>query len=112
MSLLHNKGSLSDQYIDTFIPALKDNALQGMQVIINYMKEAGHTFPAEMDKYTQVILEATDLKPDIAKAITDLWKNVDFQVLDHQHHQRHQQYTSLLFIHIPLYDGFLIFDLN
>lgn len=79
MSLLHNKGSLSDQYIDTFIPALKDNALQGMQVIINYMKEAGHTFPAEMDKYTQVILEATDLKPDIAKAITDLWKNVDFQ---------------------------------
>lgn len=89
MSLLHNKGALSDQYIDTFIPALKDNALQGMQVIINYMKEAGHSFPADMEQHAKIIMDATDLKPDVAKAITALWKNKDFQV-----HERSSDTTN------------------
>lgn len=82
MGLIHNKGGLSDAYVDTFIPTLRDNALSGMQFLIKFFNENfPDKLPSGQAKQIQLVTEATDLTPEIATAIVEIWKNEEFQAL-------------------------------
>jgi len=82
MSLIHNKGGLSDQYIDTFIPTLRDNALSGMQFLIKHINETETlTMPQSVSAKAQSIFTATELTHEVAQTLVDIWNDKDFKDL-------------------------------
>lgn len=82
MSLIHNKGGLSEQYIDTFIPTLRDNALSGMQYLLKFFNEnMPDKIPSQLQGNTQAVAAAIELTPDVAQHIATIWKNKEFQSL-------------------------------
>jgi hypothetical protein len=96
MSLIHNKGGLSEQYIDTFIPTLRDNALSGtrmnlsfsfsahalgMQYLLKFFNEnMPDKIPVSVQGNAQAVAAAIELTPEVATHITTIWKNKEFQV--------------------------------
>jgi len=82
MSLIHNKGGLSEQYIDTFIPTLRDNALSGMQYLLKFFNEnMPEKIPSSLASHAQSVSAAVELTPEVAQHITAIWKNADFKEL-------------------------------
>jgi len=84
MSLIHNKGGLSDQYIETFIPTLRDNALSGMQQLLKFFSENNNAlekWPEDLKKQAEAVSGETELTPTAASTITAIWKNKEFQAL-------------------------------
>jgi len=79
MSVIHTKGGLSPQYMDTFIPVLRDNCLQGMKVLLNFLEETGEVLPGAVTDYVRKINFAPDLTAEVATLISTIWKNKEFQ---------------------------------
>jgi len=82
MSLIHNKGGLSDQYIDTFIPTLRDNALSGMQYLLKFFNEnMPNRVPSSLAPQCQNVTNAMELTLEVAENIITIWNNKEFQEL-------------------------------
>jgi len=79
MSLIHNKGGLSQQFIETFIPTLRENCLGGMQSLLKYLTEVGVELPNGVCDHTNTIASATELTTENAKIIANVWENKEFQ---------------------------------
>jgi len=79
MSLIHNKGGLSEQYTATFIPSLRENALYGMQNLLRYLRDTGDKVDASLTQAVQVVLNSVELTLEAAEAITVIWQNKEFQ---------------------------------
>jgi len=80
MSLIHNPGGLSEQYVDTFIPTLRENALSGMQFLLKFLSETDiYHLPESLSAQAQAVLSANDLTPDIAQKIQTIWQNKELQ---------------------------------
>jgi len=79
MSLIHNKGGLSDQYIETFIPILRENALGGMQLLLKFFIDTGERISDSIEERAKIIMSATELTQVVASNIAAIWKDSNFQ---------------------------------
>jgi len=81
MSLIHNKGGLSDSYVETFIPILRENCLQGMHQLLRYINDNEGQIPPAIADQVKKVQVATELTPVVASDISEIWKNKQFREL-------------------------------
>eukprot|EP01126_Amoeba_proteus_P009676 TRINITY_DN1367_c0_g2_i8.p1 TRINITY_DN1367_c0_g2~~TRINITY_DN1367_c0_g2_i8.p1 ORF type:complete len:359 (-),score=52.25 TRINITY_DN1367_c0_g2_i8:197-1273(-) len=87
MKIVHKKG-LSQVEYDKMASVLRDNALQSMVALLNVCDEMknpylqlcqalGVNLPSNLEGHRKTLLEATELTPEVAACISELWKYKD-----------------------------------
>jgi len=67
--------------VSSFAPVLRENALEGMQTLLKYFKAKGSKYeiPKSLTNNENSVLQATELNPEIAKIIHEIWTNNEIQ---------------------------------
>jgi len=62
-------------FMESFISVLMDNALSGMLILLEFLEVLGHSFPNELRDDATLVLNASILTEEVARAITRIWKD-------------------------------------
>jgi len=67
-------GKATQQFLGTFTGILRENCLDGMQVLLTGMQDAGG-IPDSISSLATKVLNGAELDPSLASDITTLWSN-------------------------------------
>jgi len=81
---------VSDEFMSRFVPALRDNCLQAMKLLLNFMEETAG-IPSDLTAFSKQVYAASDLEPEIAEAIKSLWNASEVRASLQQAHDTNIQ---------------------
>lgn len=72
-------GTATQNYLNTFTEILRDNCLDGIHTLFDFMEESGGGIPVEIKDSSVRIIQAIQLKPEVAAEIMKIKDRDDFK---------------------------------